>query len=154
RPPSFDDRGEPETPHAPIAAPPPTATSSTAGAGTSGAWRAVTPEPGPVTGVAPLPAPRPIASPDEALRALANAVATRITGVLRVDEPAGIRRILLQDGDVVTAASSVEGESLLGYLQGRGDLTADVAKKLGGRVPPFGRLAGAALVAHGHLHQD
>jgi len=99
-------------------------------------------------------APRAITSADEALRALASAVATRVTGVLRFDEANGIRRIVMQDGDIVTAASSVEGESLLGYLVGRGDLPADVARKLEGRVPPFGRLAGAALVAHGHLHQD
>jgi len=101
-----------------------------------------------------IPAPRAITSPDEALRALASSVATRVSGVLRFDEANGIRRIVLQDGDIVTAASSVEGESLLGYLVGRGDLAADVARKLEGRVPPFGRLAGAALVAHGHLHQD
>ena len=101
-----------------------------------------------------LPAAQPITSSDDALRAFARAVATRVTGVLRVDEAAGIRRIVLQDGDVVTAASSVEGESLLGYLQSRGDLAADVVKRLEGRVPPFGRLAGAALVAHGHLHQE
>ncbi len=104
--------------------------------------------------VAALPAARPIISSDDALRAFAEAVATRVTGVLRLDEAAGIRRVVLQDGDVVTAASSVEGESLLGYLQGRGDIAADVVKKLEGRVPPFGRLAGAALVAHGHVHQD
>ncbi|MEO7092390.1 MAG: DUF4388 domain-containing protein, partial [Polyangiales bacterium] len=101
-----------------------------------------------------LPSARPITTSDEALRAFAHAVATRVTGVLRVDEAAGIRRIVLQDGDVVTAASSVEGESLLGYLQSRGDLAPDVVKRLEGRVPPFGRLAGAALVAHGHLHQE
>jgi len=101
-----------------------------------------------------LPAPRVITSPDEALRGLAHAVATRLSGVLRCDEAAGTRRIVMQDGDIVTAASSVEGESLLGYLSSRGDLPVDVAKRLEGRVPPFGRLAGAALVAHGHLHQD
>jgi len=112
------------------------------------------PEPQRPVEAAPVPAPRAITSPDEALRALASAVATRVTGVLRFDEANGIRRIVLQDGDIVTAASSVEGESLLGYLVGRGDLPADTARKLDGRVPPFGRLAGAALVAHGHLHQD
>ncbi|MBI2392561.1 MAG: DnaJ domain-containing protein [Deltaproteobacteria bacterium] len=106
-------------------------------------------EPAPV-----IPQPRAITSADEALRALAASVATRLSGVLRFDEERGIRRVVLQDGDVVTAASSVEGESLLGYLVSRGDLAADVARKLEGRVPPFGRLAGAALVAHGHLHQD
>ena len=114
-----------------------------------------TPNPPPVAYVPPpLPAARAILSADESLRAFAEAVASRVTGVLRVDEVAGIRRIVLQDGDVVTAASSVEGESLLGYLQGRGDLPAEVVKRLEGRVPPFGRLAGAALVAHGHLHQE
>lgn len=101
-----------------------------------------------------VPQPRAIMSSDESLRALSAAVSTRLTGVLRFDEANGIRRIVLQDGDIVTAASSVEGESLLGYLVSRGDLASDVAKRLEGRVPPFGRLAGAALVAHGHLHQD
>jgi hypothetical protein len=112
--------------------------------------RAPPPQPQP----APEVQPRAITSADEALRSLAAAVASRVTGVLRYDEANGIRRIVLQDGDVVTAASSVEGESLLGYLVGRGDLPLEVAKRLEGRVPPFGRLAGAALVAHGHLHQD
>lgn len=120
------------------------------------------PAPSPASGVAeparmapaPVAQPRALTSADDTLRALAGAVATRLSGVLRFDEEKGIRRIVLQDGDVVTAASSVEGESLLGYLVSRGDLPAEVASKLGGRVPPFGRLAGAALVAHGHLHQD
>jgi hypothetical protein len=118
------------------------------------------PAPEPPPPVAPLPvpaslpAPRAVGSPDEALRTFSEAVALRVSGVMRIDEPAGIRRIVLQDGDVVTAASSVEGESLLGFLVGRGDLPADVAARLEGRIPPFGRLAGAALVAHGHLHKD
>lgn len=110
-------------------------------------------EPPPVLAAEPPP-PRTIASADDALRALAAAVASRWSGVLRFDEAAGIRRVVLQDGDVVTAASSVDGESLLGFLVGHGDLPAEIARRLEGRVPPFGRLAGAALVAHGHLHQD
>ncbi|MBK7402583.1 MAG: hypothetical protein IPJ34_41725 [Myxococcales bacterium] len=108
------------------------------------------PPPAPVE----LPPPRALTSADDALRALAHAVAARLSGVLRYDEANGIRRIVLQDGDVVTAASSIEGESLVGFLVARGDLAKEVAQRLGGRIPPFGRLAGAALVAHGHLHQD
>jgi hypothetical protein len=101
-----------------------------------------------------LPPPRALLEIDDALHALASAVATRVSGVLRLDEPAGIRRIVLADGDVVTAASSVEGETLLAFLEGRGDLPSDVAKRLAPRVPPWGRLAGAALVAYGHVAQN
>jgi hypothetical protein len=118
-----------------------------------------TPTPGPVdVAVGPravdLPPAMAIAATSDAIAAFARAVASRVTGVLRVDQPAGIRRIILQDGDVVTAASSCEGESLIGFLAGRGDLPQEVAQRLEGRVPPFGRLSGAALVAHGHLQQD
>jgi hypothetical protein len=111
------------------------------------------PAPPPVA-PAELPPPRVLTEVDDALRALASAVAARVTGVLRLDEPAGIRRVVLLDGDVVTAASSVEGETLLAFLAARGDLPADVATRLAPRVPPWGRLAGAALVAYGHVAQQ
>jgi hypothetical protein len=117
--------------------------------------RAPAPAPAPApTPNLELPPPRALLEIDDALHALASAVATRVSGVLRLDEPAGIRRIVLADGDVVTAASSVEGETLLAFLEGRGDLPSDVAKRLAPRVPPWGRLAGAALVAYGHVAQN
>ncbi len=86
--------------------------------------------------------------------ALAQAIGERATGALCVEDAAGIRRIVLRDGDVVTAASGIDDESLLGFLSGRGDVPRDVATRLGGRIPAFGRHAGAALIAHGHLGQD
>lgn len=140
-PPSFDPpaRPEPEPYERPAYAGP--------------AYAAAPPQPPPAP-AAELPPPRALTSADDALRALAHAVAARLSGVLRYDEANGIRRIVLQDGDVVTAASSIDGESLVGFLVARGDLAKEVAQRLGGRIPPFGRLAGAALVAHGHLHQD
>jgi hypothetical protein len=61
---------------------------------------------------------------------------------------------VLRDGDFVTAASGAQGESLLAFLAARGMLPADAATRLGHRLPQFGRHAGAALIAHGHLRQD
>ena len=50
-------------------------------------------------------------------------------------------------------ASGVEGESLVAFLIQRGDLSPDAAR-LERKLPQFGRHAGAALIAHGHLRQD
>jgi hypothetical protein len=88
------------------------------------------------------------------LRALARAVAARYTGALAFEDPAGIRRVVFRDGDFVTAASSAESETLVAFLTQRGDLNPEAAQRVGRRVPPFGRHAGAALVAQGHLRQD
>jgi hypothetical protein len=68
-----------------------------------------------------------------------------------VDE--GIRRVVLREGDFVTAASGVHAESLVAFLAGRGDLPEDVVRQAH-KLPPFGRRAGAALIAQGHLAQD
>ena len=92
--------------------------------------------------------------PGEAVRALAATIRARYTGALAFEDASGIRRVVFRDGDFVTAASGVEQESLLAFLIERGDLAADVVQALGRRVPQFGRHAGAALVAHGHLQQD
>jgi hypothetical protein len=90
----------------------------------------------------------------DAVRALARAVKARYTGALAFEDNAGIRRIVLRDGDFVTAATGVEGESLVAFLLQRGDLSPDAGVKLGRKLPLFGRHAGAALIAHGHLRQD
>ena len=65
-----------------------------------------------------------------------------------------MRRAVLREGDLVTAASTLDDESLLAFLAARGELPRDRADQLAGRLPPFGRHAGAALVARGYLPQD
>jgi hypothetical protein len=108
---------------------------------------------------APLPAPQPLELPPslregEAIRCLALAVRSRYTGALAFENPEGIRRVVFRDGDFVTAATSVEGESLVACLTERGNLPADAGAKVGRKLPLFGRHAGAALIAHGYLQQD
>jgi hypothetical protein len=90
----------------------------------------------------------------DGFRAVARAVAARFGGSIAFEDSAGIRRVVFRDGDFVTAASSGEAESLVAFLTERGDLAPDVAQKVGRKVPPFGRHAGAALIALGHLRQD
>jgi hypothetical protein len=90
----------------------------------------------------------------DGFRAVARAVAARFGGSIAFEDSAGIRRVVFRDGDFVTAASSSEAESLVAFLTERGDLAPDVAQKVGRRVPPFGRHAGAALIGHSHLRQD
>jgi hypothetical protein len=65
-----------------------------------------------------------------------------------------MRRIVLREGDIVTAASGVDTESLLSFLGARGDLPRERVEALSGRLPPYGRHAGAALVAQGALGQE
>jgi hypothetical protein len=65
----------------------------------------------------------------DSLRALARAVRSRFSGALAVEDSKGIRRVVMRDGDIVIA-------------------------RLGHRLPAFGRHAGAALIANGHLRQD
>jgi hypothetical protein len=86
--------------------------------------------------------------------AIARLVRARFTGALAFENEAGIRRIVLRDGDFVTASSGVASESLIQFLAERGILTPEVVRGLGHKLPPFGRHAGAALIAHGHLRQD
>ncbi|MDP9149415.1 MAG: J domain-containing protein, partial [Myxococcota bacterium] len=64
------------------------------------------------------------------------------------------RRIVLREGDVVTASSSLDDESLVAFLVQRGDLPKETARRLGAKCPPFGRHAAAALIARGYLRQD
>lgn len=90
----------------------------------------------------------------DGLRELGRAVAERQTACLCFDDGKGLRRVVLRDGDFISASSTLEDESLVAYLVARGDLPSDLARRLGGKLPPFGRHAGAALVANGHLAQD
>jgi hypothetical protein len=95
-----------------------------------------------------------LGSASDAPRILALAIANRETGVLTFESPDGVRRVVLREGDVVTAASTVEDEALLPFLAARGELPRDRVAQLEGKVPAAGRHAGAALVAHGYLRQD
>ena len=104
-------------------------------------------------GVAPTELPGELGLGD-ALSAFAICVRERATGALVIDAAEGVRRILLRDGDVVTAASGLDEESLVGFLGTRGDITPDVTENLLGKIPAYGRHAGAALVANGHIGQD
>jgi len=61
---------------------------------------------------------------------------------------------VVRDGDFVTAASGFPTESLLTFLVQRGTLPQEVETQLAHKLPAFGRHAGAALVAGGHLAQD
>ena len=105
----------------------------------------------------PAQGPYPL-GPGDAPRVLAQAIAARQTGALTFETPAGasasVRRIVLREGDVVTAASGVDTESLLAFLGARGDLPRERVEALAGRLPPYGRHAGAALVAQGALGQE
>jgi hypothetical protein len=99
----------------------------------------------------PLPA---VLGPGDAFRAVARAIASRRTGSLCVATAEAERRIVLREGDVVTVASTAEDESLLAFLGVRGDLPRETIRRLASKFPPFGRHAGAALVARGYLRQD
>lgn len=90
----------------------------------------------------------------EGLRPLAKAVAARLTGCLATTVTEGTRRVVLLDGDIVTASSEINSESLTAFLAGRGDLSRDVAARLEGKLPASGRHAGAALIAQGYLAQN
>lgn len=90
----------------------------------------------------------------EGFRPLARAIANRTSGCLSFVTSEGTRRVVLADGDLVTAASEISDESLLSFLASRGDLDRDAASRLAGKLPPSGRHAGAALIAQGHLAQN
>jgi hypothetical protein len=64
------------------------------------------------------------------------------------------RRVVLREGDVVTAASNSEEESLLAFLGARGELPRETVRRLGSKFALSGRHAGAALVARGYLSRD
>jgi hypothetical protein len=100
-------------------------------------------------------ASRPDVSQDTTpLSALAAAIRVRASGALIAEDTDGIRRIVMRDGDFVTAASGASEESLVAFLVQRGDLDVEAGKEMATRLPAFGRHAGAALIAHGHLKQD
>jgi hypothetical protein len=90
----------------------------------------------------------------DAVRVLARAVRARYSGAIAFEDDAGIRRVVLRDGDFVIAASGIDGESLVAFLAQRGDITSEVASRIGRKLPQFGRHAGAALIAQGHLRQE
>ena len=101
----------------------------------------------------PLDIPASLGAGD-AVRAFARIVKSRYTGAVAFEDSIGMRRVVFRDGDFVTAASGADGESLVSFLTQRGDLPADVAARIGRKLPQFGRHAGAALIAQGHLRQD
>ncbi|MEB2312864.1 MAG: DnaJ domain-containing protein [Sorangiineae bacterium] len=136
----------------PVAAPVPRATQPSA----VGLAERVTAPPRPTPREAPrapLEIPSALAAGD-ALRALARVVRARYTGALVLEDESGIRRAVMRDGDFVTVASGLEDESLVAFLRERGAITPEVASQLGRKIAQFGRHAGAALIAHGHLQQD
>jgi hypothetical protein len=95
-----------------------------------------------------------VLGPGDAPRAIAKSIATRTTGTLCLESKEGVRRVVLREGDLVTAASGVDDESLIAFLVAHGDLPRESLTQLAGRFATFGRHAGAALVAQGYLRQD
>jgi hypothetical protein len=95
-----------------------------------------------------------IMRPVDARRFLGDAIARRLTGAICFEQDRVVRRLVIRDGDLVTAASGAEQESLVCFLGARGELPRDEVDRLAGKIPPHGRHAGAALVAHGWLGQD
>lgn len=117
------------------------------------------PSEGPTRGPSEGPARAPVAGvvisrPVDARRFLAEAIARRLSGAICYEHERVVRRLVVRDGDLVTAASGAERESLVFFLGARGELPRDEVERLAGKVPPYGRHAGAALVAHGWLGQD
>jgi hypothetical protein len=90
----------------------------------------------------------------DAVRTLSAAIAARTSGSIALGGEGVMRRIVLHEGDIVTAASGAPDETLVAFLAARGDLERDVAARLASKLPGHGRHAGAALIAHGHLGQD
>ncbi len=95
-----------------------------------------------------------ILRPVDARRFVADAIARRMSGAICFEHEGTVRRLVVRDGDLVTAASGDEDESLVAFLGARGELPREEADRLAGKIPPYGRHAGAALVAHGWLGQD
>jgi hypothetical protein len=118
-----------------------------------------TPSQAPTRGPSEAPARAPtmgvvVVGPIDARRFLADAIARRLSGALCFEHERVVRRLVVRDGDLVTAASGAERESLVCFLGARGELPRDEVERLAGKIPPYGRHAGAALVAHGWLGQD
>ncbi len=90
----------------------------------------------------------------EGLKPLAHAIATRMSGSVALSSGGGVRRVVIHEGDVVTAASEIADENLVSYLAAKGDLDRDAAARIAGKLPASGRHAGAALIAQGFLAQN
>lgn len=101
-----------------------------------------------------FPTEIPPLRPGDAVALVASAIRQRFTGSLAFEDAETIRRLVLKDGDLVTAASGSRQESLVAFLVREGTLSADVELQLGHKIPNFGRHAGAALIAAGHLPQS
>jgi hypothetical protein len=95
-----------------------------------------------------------VITPGDAMRSVGRSIAMRTTGSLCFVGADGERRVVIVEGDIVTAASTAEDESLLAFLGVRGELPRETVRRLASKFPPFGRHAGAALVARGYLRQD
>lgn len=112
-----------------------------------------TPEPEMGMGTGPGPALEAFGR-GESARLLGRAVAERRSMTLCFEAGGVLRRAVLRDGDFVIAGSGAEDETLVAFLTSLGEIPRGAARRLEGRVPPFGRHAGAALVARGHVAQD
>jgi hypothetical protein len=104
--------------------------------------------------IATLDVPQVLSAGFDGLRLLGRCIAARASVSLALEHGSALRRVLLRDGDFVTCASGASDESLVGWLVATGELARDAGARLGPRLPPFGRHAAAALIAHGHLGQD
>jgi hypothetical protein len=108
------------------------------------------PEPVPST----VHAPTALLDTGDAARAVAHAIGQRTTASLCFAAGGAERRIVMREGDILTAASTAPDEALIAFLGARGDLPRETVRRLTSKFPPFGRHAGAALVARGYLLQD
>lgn len=135
-------------------APPPPHLASTNLAAGSGAAPGRTDSEAMINGAShPSDSQNPPAAKQSVLTLLGWAVATRKTGAVAVQDGSGVRRIVVADGDIATASSSLEAEGLPQFLVLRGDYDQEMLTTLG-PVPSFGRHAGAALVARGLFSQE
>ncbi len=143
----------------PAVAPSPVALPAVDGRGSSlpppTAWSPAASSPTPAAVAVPAEGALPaVLTPGDAFVVLARAIVARVSGSLCFAAPDAERRVVLREGDVVTASSTAEDESLLAFLGVRGDLPKETVRRLASKFPPFGRHAGAALVARGYLRQD
>jgi hypothetical protein len=96
----------------------------------------------------------PVLRAQATLQVLSQAIRSRHTGSLAFETDDGVRRVVFYEGDFANCASGVAGESIIAFLTERGYLMPAQAAALEHRLPAFGRHAGAALIARGHLKQD
>jgi hypothetical protein len=90
----------------------------------------------------------------DVVRVVGRAIANRATGTMTFTASDNVRRLTFREGDLVAATSTATDESFVAFLGLKGDLPRETLRRLGSRFPPFGRHAGAALVARGYLRQD